>query len=60
MQKSLSCLPPCVEEGKNTKATAKERLPFIPLATTLLLEGTDRSYKGSCYSYVLIFLCSLK
>lgn len=30
--------------GGESKATTQERLPCIPLATTLLLEGTDRSW----------------
>lgn len=49
-----------LKRGKRkSNVSTLERLPWIPLATTLLLGGTGRSYKGSCYSYKLIFLCSL-
>lgn len=41
---------------KSAKATSQNRLPCIPLTTVLLLAGTDKSSKGSCYSYKLVLL----
>lgn len=52
-----SCLSLLVEEGWKTYSG---ETALHPSATTLLLEGTDRSCERSCYSYELILLCSLK